>query len=219
MIDHALRSAAHKRVTVLTHGPMSSTHVALRTSSLQALCAEVEQGGASAGGRVTRDTSLDVIVLLQDPDAAQALPNRRDAHYLPVATPADVLHIADLASAAGAARLMLVAPIASWQQLSAASRLLPEGLDLALAACRIPNIIIFKPTAEPGAHRTELRGMARFARFYLSQLRFMLPSSGNNALRARDLANLAFTALRVPRDTGFTVVSPDTMTPVAGPGR
>ncbi|MGE0313897.1 MAG: hypothetical protein AB7P21_19985 [Lautropia sp.] len=213
MIARALRSAEHAVVTVLAHRPMASTHAGLRVTDLAGLDARSGPGAPDREPGTDGDRrALDLIVILQDPDAAHAVANRRDANFLAIATPTDALAVATLAARAGAARLLLLAPLAAWQQLSAASRLLPEGLEMALAASAIPVVVVFKPTAPPAPPGSPPRGRAieRFARFYLSQLRFMLPA-GAQALRSTEIASLAFDAMCAHRSPGLFIVSPDTM--------
>ncbi len=215
MLAQALRSTVHDRVTVLARGPIASTHAGLQVEDLDALTLRVRAGPGAGSAQATSprrggDAALDLIVILQDPDAAHGVANRRDARYLPIATPADALAMATLAADAGARRMLLLAPLAAWQQLSAASRLLPEGLEMALAATAIPTVVVFKPTAPSTPDARPARGLERFARFYLSQLRFMLPANAH-ALRATEIAALAFDALCTRDAPGLSVVSPDTM--------
>ena len=61
---------------------------------------------------------------------------------------AGVRAVAAAAARDGAGRLMLVAPLAAWQQVSAASRMLPEGLELELARLPIDIVIILRTAIE-----------------------------------------------------------------------
>ena len=115
---------------------------------------------------------------------------------------------------------MLIAPLLAWQQVSAAGRMLPEAMEMELARLPIPAIVIMRPTterqggaADPGSSR-----MQRFARFYLSQLRFMLPAA-TQSLRSVDIARAALSVMAETGAPGLTVVSLDEIRQHAGKPR
>jgi hypothetical protein len=79
-------------------------------------------------------------------------------------------------------------------------------MEMELARLPIPTIVILRPTAERqraapvGASRLQ-----RFARFYLSQLRFILPAV-THSLRSIDIARAALSVIAEAEDPGLTVV-------------
>ena len=151
---------------------------------------------------------LDVFACWTDPDDPLGrTPNRRDAAYAAIVDAGALRRVAAAATARGARRLLVLAPLAAWQQVSAAERMLPQAMELELAALRIPTVIIMRPTTERGAAAGGSR-MQRLVRFYLSQLRFMLPSS-THALRSIEIARAALAVMAEADAAGLRVVTLD----------
>lgn len=217
-----LSDPRYQRTTVLTQGPMPAT-----LSGLSAL--PIDQflvAPSMSSGPVMQDsdrTILDVYLCANDLDDPMArTPNGRDNIYAPLPDPATILSVATAAEAAGADRLILIAPLAAWQQISMAGRMLPEALEMSLAGLRIPAIVILRPVtdqASRASNRAETR-MQRFARFYLSQLRFMLPAA-TRSLRSAEIARAALAAMARARP-GLTVHTAESLqallAPNVGPG-
>jgi hypothetical protein len=152
-------------------------------------------------------SELDVFVCWGDAkDPLGRLQNRRDAIYAGITDAAALRAFASVAASMHARRLLLLAPLLAWQQVSAAGRMLPEAMEMELARLRIPTILILRPTAErqhaAGAGSSRLQ---RFARFYLSQLRFMLPAV-THSLRSSDIARAALSVMATADRHGLTVV-------------
>ena len=205
-----LASPRYRSVSVLTRGPMPSTTRGLQSVALADFL-ERSPASSARASPLPAPHDLDVFLCLADADDPSNRPlNGRDAIYAPLTDPAGVRAVAAAAARDGAGRLMLVAPLAAWQQVSAASRMLPEGLELELARLPIDIVIILRPTTEQAAGRGpagESR-LTRFARFYLSQLRFMLPSAGQ-PLRAVEIARAALGLMAEIDRPGLTVVPPE----------
>jgi hypothetical protein len=188
-------ACGYRSVCVLGARPMASAVRGFETADLGTLRAQ-------AGSQ-----RCDDVYLLFDPDPPPAPPHRPQdiPPFAALSSAESTLAYADAAAAAGASRLVLVAPLLAWQQLSAATRLLPEGLEAALAARPIPTMIVMKPTREEVPRNREGSPMQRFVRFYLSQLRFMLPSSGQ-VIRSLDLARIAVEQLTATDAPGMRVI-------------
>jgi hypothetical protein len=107
----------------------------------------------------------------------------------------------------------------AWQQISAAGRMLPEAMEMELARLPIPVVIVMRPTIERQskgpAGGTRLQ---RFGRFYLSQLRFMLPAV-THSLRSIDIARAALQVMMQTDAPGLTVVPLEKIRQLAGKGR
>jgi hypothetical protein len=180
----------YARVCVLGPHPMPTTVRGFESVDLETLKA------------VPGSRPCDDVYLLYDP---RPLPPGVRPAFDPLPTPAAVVAVAETAAAAGAMRLVLLAPLAAWQQLSAATRLLPQGLEAALAATSIATVIVMKPTREAAIRSLGGPRLRRFARFYLSQLRFMLPSS-SQVIRSVDLARIAVEQLTTADAPGVRVI-------------
>lgn len=186
---------------------MASSHRALNSLDLDALDALPGDGGDPSGA--TPDEGPDVFVALDgEADERVRIANGRHDNYLAVTRTEQVLRIADAAVRVHAPRLLLLAPLLGWQQMSASTRLLPDGLEYALASRPLPTILILKPTREAAALPKDAGPLQRFARLYLSQLRFMLASTAQT-LRATELAQLAVDAMRRQTIPGLHVLSAD----------
>jgi len=214
-------SPRYNAVTVLTTGPLGSTVGGLRGVCLAALQDAPGEpspaGGPAAGSALLSRPSdpadsadsaeLDVFVCWSDAeDPLGHAHNRRDAIYLEITTPDELRTVAAAAARLRARRLMLLAPLRAWQQVSAAARMLPQAMEMELARLPIPIVVIMRPTTErqvpaaAGGSRLE-----RFARFYLSQLRFMLPAV-TQSLRSGDIARAAMAVMETANTPGLTVV-------------
>lgn len=247
LVEQVLASGRYRRVSVLAPKPMATTVAgfeAVDLATLQARLDERDQGPA-VHGSVAGPARCDDCYLLLDPDARQALAAAAQAQprrsalppFEPLTDGESALALARLAARAGARRLLLLAPLQAWHQLSSATRLLPDGLELDLARLPIPLIIVMKPTGEAPAHdvdeasegttasstpadassaaspagrwqrwpRRMHRHLHRFSRFYLRQLRFMLPTS-NVVIRSVDLARLAVERITGPETSGLKIV-------------
>lgn len=240
LVEQILASGRYGRVTVLASRSMATTVNGFEAVDIATLQARLDERDAAPSlyDSLTGPARCDDCFLLLDPDAhlalaasARAHPGRRST--LPAFTPLTdsdtTLALASLAARAGAGRLLLLAPLQAWHQLSSATRLLPDGLELELARSTIPLVVIMKPTGEPAlddreeagalasaeapqpptppgrwSQRVHLR-LRRFSRFYLRQLRFMLPTS-NVVIRSVDLARIAVELVASPEATGLKII-------------
>ena len=241
LVEQILACGRYRRVSVLAPRPMATTVAgfeAVDLATLQARLDERDRAPTLHGDRAG-PARCDDCYLLLDPDARQALaaaakaqPAGRSAlpPFEPLTDSESALALARLAARAGARRLLLLAPLQAWHQLSSATRLLPDGLELDLARLSIPLVIVMKPTGEtpthhPGEpsegarpspagrwhqriHQRIHRRLHRFSRFYLRQLRFMLPTS-NVVIRSVDLARLAVERVTGPETDGLKIVGLD----------
>jgi len=209
LLSEVVSSPRYRGVTVLTGGRLASTVSGLEGVSLADLQATASHDDAAP--------ELDVFVCWGDVnDPLGRSHNRRDAIYAEVSDAAALRAIAAAACRLGARRLLLLAPLLAWQQVSAAGRMLPEAMEMELARLPIPTIVIVRPTTElqraapAGASR-----MQRFARFYLSQLRFMLPAV-THSLRSTDIARAALSIMADANRPGLAVASLDDIRRHAG---
>ena len=225
LVEQVLASGRYHRVSVLAPHTMATTVSGFEAVALPALRQRLVE--RQALGLRPADPAppappahCDDVYLLLDPDAPRAreasarmVPGSRTKTpaFEPLTDSESALALATLALDAGARRLLLLAPLQSWHQLSRATRALPDALELKLAALRIPLVIIMKPTGEPApdeppAERASLHHrLQRFSRFYLRQLRFMLPTS-SVVIRSVDLARIAVELMTGPRDAGLRIV-------------
>jgi hypothetical protein len=211
MLAEVLASTRYRKVTVLTGVPLGSTVASLQGITLE----ELQQSESSPG-----QGQLDVFICWGDPaDPFGSAYNRRDAVYLPIQTADQLRAVAAAAANRRARRLLLVAPLLAWQQVSAAGRMLPEAMEMELARLPIPVVVIMRPTTERqnGAAAGGSR-LQRFARFYLSQLRFMLPAA-THALRSTDIARAALSVMGEADTPGLSVVSLEEIRQHAGKPR
>ena len=234
-----IASPRYGTVSVLTNGPLSSTvrglsgipfeqlqpaqlHLA-RLHLAQSRGAQLAAGANSdqvEPGSDPRADELDVFVCWSDAkDPFGHAGNRRDAVYADINGTAELRTVTAAAADLHARRLLLLAPLVAWHQVSAASRMLPEAMEMELARLRIASIVIMRPTTErraaavAGASRLQ-----RFARFYLSQLRFMLPAV-TQSLRSTDIARAALAVMAEADAPGLTVVPLDKIRQHAGKRR
>ena len=238
LVEQILASGRYSRVSVLACRSMATTVSGFEAVDLATLQARLDTRDAAPAlyDSLTGPAHCDDCFLLLDPDARRALDDAARAHpgrrsalpaFEPLTDSDAALALAGLAARAGAARLLLLAPLQAWHQLSRATRLLPDGLELALARSPIPLVVIMKPTgdalpADPDlpeaatgatgrstaagrwSRRVHLR-LRRFSRFYLSQLRFMLPTS-SVVIRSVDLARLAVELVTTSDATGLKII-------------
>lgn len=202
LLSEVVSSRRYGKVTVLTEGLLGSTVSGLDGMPLSDLRPPSDPTVASQ--------ELDVFVCWGDPsDPMGRLQNRRDAIYAEISDAASLRAVAAAAGALRARRLLLLAPLMAWQQVSAAGRMLPEAMELELAALPIPTIVILRPTTEQrGAAPAGATRMQRFVRFYLSQLRFMLPAV-THSLRSTDIARAALSIMGEADRPGLAVTSLD----------
>jgi hypothetical protein len=228
ILAEVVATARYQDVTVLTTGPLGSTVGSLRGVSLAALeqlTAQPDSGsgvapgappgaGPRVGSRVGPElgtlaaaAELDVFVCWGDAeDPLRRAYNRRDAIYSDITSADELRLVATAAARLQARRLLLVAPLRAWQQVSAAARMLPEAMEMELARLPIPVVVIMRPTTEHQApQRLEGGRLQRFARFYLSQLRFMLPAV-TQSLRSSEIARAAVAVMAEADQPGLTVV-------------
>jgi hypothetical protein len=204
-------------VTVLTEGPLSSTVrglAGISLAQLQQAPGAIAPPGAAAADRAAGLLSdavareLDVFICWGDAeDPFSRAGNRRDAIYASITGTGDLRAVAAVAAGLRARRLLLLAPLIAWQQVSAASRMLPEAMEMELARLPIPSIVIMRPTIERQSAGGGSR-MQRFVRFYLSQLRFMLPAV-THSLRSSDIARAALAMMAESDAVGLTIVPLD----------
>lgn len=207
VLSEVLAAPRYRHTTVLTTAPLGSTLAGLQGLSLEALEALAAARQTDADANATRP-ELDVFVIWGDAaDPFGRTHNRRDAVYAAIQDAQALRAVTAAAALLGARRLLLVAPLLAWQQLAAASRMLPEAMEMELARLPIPTIVIMRPTSE-SAGRNAAGGsrLQRFARFYLSQLRFMLPSV-TQTLRSSEIARAAVSLVADAQAAGLTVVA------------
>jgi hypothetical protein len=210
LLAQVVASPRYGAVTVLTEGPLTSTVRGLAGASLaQLLQAAAEQPQPDAG-------ELDVFACwgdAEDPFGHAA--NRRDAVYASIIGTDALRSVAAAAAALHTRRLLVLAPLVAWQQISAASRMLPQALEMELARLSIPSVIILRPTAEQQSVAAGGTRMQRFVRFYLSQLRFMLPAA-SHSMRSDDIARAALAVMAESDAPGLHVVPLETIRRHAG---
>ncbi len=198
LLSAVVSSPRYETVRVLIDRPLASTVAGLAGITLESIA---DPGYAWTG-------ELDVFACWTDPaDPLARTPNGRDAAYTAITDPAALRRLATAATARGARRLLILAPLAAWQQVSAAERMLPQAMELELAALAVPTVIVMRPTTERGPAASGTR-MQRLVRFYLSQLRFMLPSS-THALRSIEIARAALALMAEADAPGLRVVTLD----------
>ena len=221
LVEQILACGRYRRVSVLAPRPMATTVAGFEAVDLATLQARLDERDRAPArhDELAGLARCDDCYLLLDPDARQALAaatKARPAHrsalppFEPLTDSESALALARLAARAGARRLLLLAPLQAWHQLSSATRLLPDGLELDLARLSIPLVIVMKPTGEIPTHDPDEphRRLHRFSRFYLRQLRFMLPTS-NVVIRSVDLARLAVERVTGPETDGLKIVGID----------
>ena len=194
-------------MTVLTEGPLSSS-----VRGLAGIClAQLRDPSAETGLSSTAATDeLDVFICWGDADDPfSRAGNRRDAIYASIVGTGELRAVATAAAGLRARRLLLLAPLVAWQQLSAAGRMLPEAMEMELARLPIASVIIMRPTTERQSAAGGSR-IQRFVRFYLSQLRFMLPAM-THSLRSTDIARAALAVMAQSQAAGLTVVPLETI--------
>jgi hypothetical protein len=209
LLAEVVSSPRYQNVTVVTEGSLGSTIGGLKGALLEELqLASSEARPPSAPDDATSE--LDVFVCWGDAmDPLGRLQNRRDAIYSEVTDAAGLRAVAAVAAAMGARRLLLLAPLLAWQQVSAAGRMLPEAMEMELARLSIPTVVILRPTTErQHAAPAGTSRLQRFSRFYLSQLRFMLPAV-THSLRSTDIARAALSVMAGADRPGLTVVPLD----------
>lgn len=129
--------------------------------------------------------------------------------------PADDHSLPDIGrrlTGAGNRRIALVAPLAAFQQMSAAARTLAGEAEWALASLPLDTLVVLRPardtTAPPAGSRLQ-----RFVRFYLGQLRYMLPR-GFEPIASEALARATVRAMR-EAGPGLTVLGADSVRALA----
>ena len=219
LLSAVVSSPRYETVRVLIDRPLASTVAGLAGITLESIAdpgyawtgapRKGAPGSARAGdSRAAGTGELDVFACWTDPaDPLARTPNGRDAAYTAITDPAALRRLASAATARGARRLLILAPLAAWQQVSAAERMLPQAMELELAALAVPTVIVMRPTTERGPSASGTR-MQRLVRFYLSQLRFMLPSS-THALRSIEIARAALALMAEADAPGLRVVTLD----------
>ena len=232
LLEQVLASGRYRRVSVLAPQAMATTVTGFEAVDQTTLRQRLQQGEALGfwPDDPAHPAHCDDLYLLLDPDAeaelavaAKAAARSRSGKpaFEPLSDSELALTLADLAQAAGAQRLLLMAPLQSWHQLSRATRSLPDGLELKLAAVRIPLVVIMKPAAEPASRPIAAAEAASwpqrlhqrlqtFSRFYLRQLRFMLPVS-TVVIRSVDLARIAVERLGQVNDAGLQIIGIETI--------
>ena len=205
-----LASPRYRATVALTTAPLGSTLAGLKGVSLEQLqeTAGVQDAAIRQGlARAVREPELDVFICWGDAaDPFARAHNRRDAVYAEIQTTDRLRAVTTTAATLRARRLLLVAPLLAWQQVSAAGRMLPEAMEMELARLSIPTIVIMRPTTERVASGASGGSrLQRFARFYLSQLRFMLPAT-TQTLRSTDIARAALSVMNEADAPGLSVV-------------
>ena len=216
LLAEVVSSPRYQDVTVVTEGSLGSTVGGLKGAML----AELQQASSKAirfPAPEDAEPELDVFVCWGDAmDPLGRLQNRRDAIYTEVTDAVGLRAVAAVAAAMRARRFLLLAPLLAWQQVSAAGRMLPEAMEMELARLPIPTIVILRPTTErQHAVPAGMSRLQRFSRFYLSQLRFMLPAV-THSLRSSDIARAALSVMATAERPGLTVVPLDQIRQHAG---
>lgn len=123
--------------------------------------------------------------------------------------PADEQSLPDIGgrlARAGIRRVALVAPLAAFQQMSGAARTLAGETEWALVGLPLDTLVVLRPAREAAAPPTGSR-LQRFVRFYLGQLRYMLPR-GYEPIASDALARATVRAMR-EAGAGLTVLGAD----------
>lgn len=210
LLAEVISSGRYQRVIVLTERPLTSAVRGLSGRSLAELQSPAELG-------TVRTTALDVFACWGDPeDPFGRAANRRDAAYASLIGTDALREVSAAAARLRAERFLVLAPLIAWQQVSAAGRMLPEAMEMDFARLPIRSVIIMRPTVETQYSRSGGTRMQRFVRFYLSQLRFMLPAA-TQALRSTDIARAALAVMADSAAAGLSIVPLDTIRKYATP--
>ena len=149
----------------------------------------------------------DVFVLLSEPGVPGTRSfHGRDAPFVQVDRD-NALVVARAARAAGATRLLLIAPMPAWQQVGLLHRGLGDPLELELARLPFARLTVLRPVRESG--RRAAGFVERIASVYISLQLLMLPRS-IEVLTSEQIARCALAAMRQPGE-GVSVVGADGM--------
>lgn len=198
LLAETLVAGRFQRVTALVQAPLASTLRGLRPLPLPALMA----------GRAL-DDDVAFIVFERDRHAN----GRDDAFVRP--RPADLLPLARALRAAGVKRLLVVVPHAP--------ALLPHALKAgfashdegAVAALGFEHLVFVRASQDRLASNVD-RGLQRLARWWLSQLRWMVPQSDQPVRAARLAQLLVLCARQLPAaPAGTRVLPPEVLSQAA----
>lgn len=147
----------------------------------------------------------DVFVVLGDAaDGTGRSFYGRDAPFSQVG-PTQLMALMQAACAAGARRLVLVAPTPVWQQIGGLQAGLSGDVELALAALPLASLTILRPVCESGGRA---RGwVERFAAVYTSLQMLAMPRS-MAVMPSEKLARCTLEAMRLAAD-GVRVLGAD----------
>lgn len=190
MLARALAGGEYAQVVALADAPMTLGIARLALATLEAL-----------------PPLDDVFVLLSEAGVPGTRSfHGRDAPFVQVDRD-NALVVARAAQAAGATRLLLVAPMPAWQHVGALHRGLGGPLELELARLPFARLTVLRPVRESG--RRAAGFVERVASVYVSLQLLMLPRS-IDALTSEQIARCALAAMRQPGE-GVNVVGADGM--------
>jgi uncharacterized protein YbjT (DUF2867 family) len=190
VLNHLLSSHTYSYVTVAARAPMRSAHAKLIVHPL---------GDLYSGIDLPRGVQ-DVVCCI----SGKANFHKRDQAYVPV-EPGDVLPIAEAAQRAGAERFLLISPMSSWLQMTAAQAASFGELELALMRCDLPSIVVLRPSQDDdGIVQGSL--VERFAAGWLSVLKGYLVPQSLQQLRSDVIARAAIHFLATA-EPGFKVIA------------
>jgi len=187
LLNRVLASGDYDRVVGLAQAPMTLGVRGLSLATLAAL-----------------PPLDDVFVNLAQPGALPASFHGRDAVWAPV-DDGRLLAVARAAYAAGARRLVLVAPAPVWQQIGGLHRSLSGAAELALAELPFASLTVLRPVVESTS--AARNWVARVAAVYTSLQMLALPRS-MPVHTSDQLARGALAAMRGARD-GVRIVAAD----------
>lgn len=202
VLNHLLSSSAYSHVTVAARAPLRSAHAKLIVHPLDMAQPDTLQLPPGV---------QDVVCCI----SGKANFHKRDQAYIPL-EPDNVASVAAAARRAGVERFLLVSPMSSWLQMTAAQAASFGALELALLRCDLPSTIVLRPSeGEDGVLQGTL--LARFAAGWLSILKAYLVPQSMQQLRSDVLARAAVHFLSTA-EPGFKVMSARDIHAWAHPG-
>jgi uncharacterized protein YbjT (DUF2867 family) len=202
VLNRLLSSSAYSHVTVAARAPMRSAHAKLIVHPLDMAQRDAIQLPPGI---------QDVVCCI----SGKANFHKRDQAYIPL-EPGDVVSVAAAARKAGVERFLLVSPMSSWLQMTAAQAASFGELELALLRCDLPSTLVLRPSQDDdGMAQGTL--LARFAAGWLSILKGYLVPQSMQQLRSEVLARAAVHFLAAA-EPGFKVISARDIHAWAHPG-
>lgn len=196
LLAELLVAGRFESVAALVAAPLTTSLRGLRALSL---AESLGPGPAAAGG-----AAVAFVVFERERHSN----GRDDAFVMP--QPDQLLEWAQRLRAAGVRRLLVVVPHASSMLPAALSAGFASEAEAAMAALGFEHLVLVKPAQGP-AGAAPARALARLARWWLSQLRWMVPQR-EQPLRSEVLARLVAAAARhLPRARAGTHVLPQVL--------